>query len=274
MELIANLKSYASKIAIKNPYLWSKAWNCINTFPCLLPHDNSYWALKHFCTSEHDLFLDIGANSGISALTFRKISRRINKTIPILSIEPNSLHQNSLLKLKEKISYFSFMLLGAGNSQEEVCFFTPVYKGIALHTFTSSSKQQILDAVHVIFGKKVSNNLDIKEIRAKIIKIDDLNIQPTIVKIDTEGFDYQVLQGAEKTLQKMRPFFMIEACWSSYTNIETLFKKYAYNLFVYSHNIDRFFHIGKEHFSSTVPKEKNIFAVPAEKIHMIPIGSA
>jgi hypothetical protein len=57
-----------------------------SALPFLLPHDKSYRALRHFITLRpNGLFLDVGANDGISALSFR----RFDKTYRILSLEPN-----------------------------------------------------------------------------------------------------------------------------------------------------------------------------------------
>lgn len=264
--MLKNIKFLAAKIITKTPYFWKLGWSCVNHCSFLLPHDNSYWALKHFCTPNQDLFLDIGANCGISALSFRKI----NKVTPILSIEPNPLHQQRLSKLTKKIPSFSFLLLGAGNTNKEMIFYTPIYKGIVLHTFTATSKQQIKDAVQTTFGKKIANSINIKMNKTKITKIDELHINPTIIKIDTEGYENQVILGTEKTIQKMRPFLMIEACWSSYQDIKCFFTKHNYYLLSYNYKKDQFIQISSEQLVNK-SAIKNIFAIPFEKISSLPV---
>lgn len=45
----------------------------------------------------------------------------------------------------------------------------------------------------------------------KIIKLDSLNLQNVdYIKIDCEGFEYRVLQGAEQTIRRCRPVVVIE----------------------------------------------------------------
>lgn len=43
-------------------------------------------------------------------------------------------------------------------------------------------------------------------------KLDDFNLEPDFIKIDTEGMDYEVLLGAKETLKKHRPKVLIECC--------------------------------------------------------------
>lgn len=268
MQIIDIIKAYLAKQVIKQPYMWSKAWTCLNTFTFLLPHEQSYWGLQHFCTSCKDMFLDIGANSGISALSFRKISSKIFPSIPILSIEPNIFHQKALTKLEKKIPNFSFVIQGMGSAIEDLCFYTPVYKGIVLHTFTSLNKSQVYTAIKETFGAKICCNLTIEENIAHVGTIDSMNVYPSIIKIDTEGNDYQVLLGAQKTLSKLRPFCMVEACWASYGDIESFFKENHYGLFRYHYKEDTFVAAEQNKISHSQDR-KNIFAIPSEKISWI-----
>jgi hypothetical protein len=66
------LARLAVHVAELHPYTWTLAWLCVRHFSFLLPHDKSYYALRHFIALKpNGLFLDVGANDGISALSFR-----------------------------------------------------------------------------------------------------------------------------------------------------------------------------------------------------------
>lgn len=264
--MINSMRSFATKFVSTNPYLWNLAWKAVNKFHFLLPHDNSYWALKHFCHSDQELFLDIGANTGVSALSFRKI----NKTASILSLEPNILHAASLSKLKEKIPPFSFLLVGAGDSTKEMDFYTPSFKGIVLHTFTSTSEQQVIQAIEKNFGKKKSNLICMQKTKANIIKLDDLDIKPTIIKVDAEGYDYQVMIGAEKTIRQTRPYIMFEACWNQLNQIKSFLEDLNYQLYSYDCKADCFKDFAEKELNYSL-EGKNIFAVPVERTKLLPI---
>jgi FkbM family methyltransferase len=109
----------------------------------LLPHDKSYNALRHFIAARpQGLFLDIGANDGISALSFR----RFDKAYKIVSLEPNSLLEAPLKRISCTDQNFEFRMIGATSKRERIKFFVPVYRGIVLHTFASANRDHILDA--------------------------------------------------------------------------------------------------------------------------------
>ena len=56
--------------------------------------------------------------------------------------------------------------------------------------------------------------------------LDDFNLQPDVIKIDTEGTEWYVIQGADRTIQRHRPICQIELDrhWIKYgINIQDLF---------------------------------------------------
>ncbi|MFM6223187.1 MAG: FkbM family methyltransferase [Dolichospermum sp.] len=68
--------------------------------------------------------------------------------------------------------------------------------------------------------------------------IDELNIKPSLVKIDCEGFETLILQGANNLLHTIRPAFMIECNDKALVQAQTnrnellnLLRKYNYKLF-------------------------------------------
>ncbi len=134
--LRVRLARLAVHIAELHPYTWRLAWLCVRHFSFLLPHDKSYYALRHFIALRpNGLFLDVGANDGISALSFRYF----DKDYRILSLEPNLLLETSLKKIKASDPHFDYLMAGAGSQPSQVQFHVPVYKGVVLHTSTSSS---------------------------------------------------------------------------------------------------------------------------------------
>src|ERR1700678_75711 len=56
-----------ARTAELHPIIWKTAWEAMHWLPFLLPHDKSYNALRHFIAIKPGgLFLDVGANDGIS----------------------------------------------------------------------------------------------------------------------------------------------------------------------------------------------------------------
>jgi FkbM family methyltransferase len=232
----------------------------------LLPHDSSYYAIRHFGGGPNDLLLDVGANDGISALSFRKL----NPDIRILSLEPNALHHRALADLKSQIGNFDFMPLGAGDAAAEIRLYSPYYKHIALHTFTSGSAEQVRTAVAKSFGQNVADKIRIDECVASVVRIDDLNLSPRIVKIDVEGFDYKVLLGARETVKRSRPFMIVEVCHADIEPIRQYFAELDYVMLNFDQAQDRFAPLDMKAIEYA-SGARNVFAVPQELSARLPL---
>lgn len=254
----------------RHPYLWKLAWEAVHRLPFLLPHDKSYKALRHFIAIKPDgLFLDIGANDGISALSFRKFSTKYR----ILSLEPNPLLKLPLEKLKAADPLFDYKIVGAGSTAGRMTFFVPLYKNVVLHTFTSVNRDHLLDAITESFGSSVASKIEIKAFESEIIPLDVLSLNPTIVKIDAEGFDYAVLQGLNETIRRARPFIIIEIARTEYDEIISYLRKQRYSLLSYNLFTDCFNceFLSWDAAVCAMSGHSNFFAVPEEMTKLIPV---
>jgi FkbM family methyltransferase len=265
--LRVRLAKLAVHIAEIHPYAWKLAWVCVRHFSFLLPHDKSYYALRHFIALKpNGLILDVGANDGISALAFRYF----DKNYRILSLEPNRLLEPSLKKLKARDANFDYIMAGAGSQQSVMQFHVPVYKGVVLHTSASSSLEHTRSALAASFGKSVAAAAGIKLIEGKIIRIDDLEIEPTIVKIDAEGFNHDVLVGAAATIARSRPFLIIEIESEEAEKIKNYFDRIQYRLIGYDVMLDKFCAGAGTPYSDLY---RNFFAIPEEMLSFLPWAS-
>lgn len=249
-----------------HPLVWKLAWEVIHRLTFLLPHDRSYFAFRHVLSGEESLFLDVGANDGISALSIRKL----NKACNILSLEPNLAHEPALKRLKARDPKFDYLMVGAGVEACTMSFFVPVYFGIALHTFTSSSRDQVITGLENTFGKSVRAKTKIIETMGEVVRIDDLDIEPSIIKIDAEGFDFQVLQGARQTILTSKPFIAVEVAWSNIENIKKFMDEIQYTILAYDLKNDCFSHT-LEGLNFHDSLHHNLFAVSQDRMATVPI---
>jgi FkbM family methyltransferase len=259
-----------ARLAESHPFVWKLAWEAVHRLPFLLPHDQSYKAFRHFIAARPEsLFLDVGANDGISALSFRKFDKRYR----ILSLEPNPTLEPALKRIKSIDPLFEYKMMGAGASPARLQFFVPIYRGIVLHTFTSSSQEQVINSVRENFGDSVAAAIVIHPFEAEIIPLDDLKIDPAIIKVDAEGFDYDVLVGLERTIERSRPFIATEVSSSEYDRVKRYLDDRRYVLLSYAVNNDCFsadvasYRTG----SPSASGQRNIFAVPQETISSLPL---
>jgi FkbM family methyltransferase len=251
-----------------HPYIWKLAWEAVHRLPILLPHDPSYNAIRHFiAVKPHGLFLDIGANDGISALSFRKYS----KDYRILSFEPNPLLEPYLHKIKARDPNFDYRIVAVGPRRGQATFFVPVYNSIVLHTFTSENRDHALGAVARSFGAAIAGKVRIETFDSEVVPLDELKLDPSIVKIDAEGFEHAILHGLHETLQRARPFVIVEIGIAECANIAGYFSRHKYALLAYDPWTARF-------HSSLAFKDqwghRNFFAVPDEFLSSMPVKKA
>jgi len=252
------LARLGARVAELHPYTWKLAWTVVRRIPLLLPHDKSYNALRHFIALKpNGLFLDIGANDGISALSFR----RFDRSYRILSLEPNLFLEPALKKIKDRDPRFDYAMVGAGSKPSPVRFHVPVYRGVVLHTFTSSSLEHTRSALAASFGESVAATCNINVVEGNIVRVDDLHVEPTIIKIDAEGFNYDVLVGAVETIERSRPFVVVEIEAAEAAEMKRFFEARRYRLLSYDIGRDRFYaDAGTERSGRS--GERNLFAVP------------
>lgn len=146
---------------------------------------------------------DIGANIGNHTIFFSKYL----KPKMIISFEPSS-ENFSLLEKNVKDNNLENVILynvavGLNNQ-----------KGTLKFNKTNTGASKIIE--------NVAGNVD-------IVKIDDLEIElPNFIKIDVEGFEYNVLQGVEKCLEASSPTIWLEIHHENYTLVDNFLSKYDY----------------------------------------------
>ena len=234
--MINQMKSFLQHVAVSNIYLYAFVRRIAGQIPFLLPHDAAFYAFKKLGDGGR-IFLDIGANDGISARSYRKLV----PNRPILSFEPNPHHEVSLLRVKKSISNFNYELMGAGETNDSMTLFTPIYKNIPLTNYASLDT----DAAR----KNLDRHMNIKNIGQKVTfsknevlvkKLDDLSLDPEIIKIDVEGFEDIVISGLMKTIAKSRPMLMVEHNQRSFASIKAMLISLDFSVCAYDTKTNTF----------------------------------
>jgi FkbM family methyltransferase len=263
------LRERLASLAESNPYLWLVAWRSLHWFPVLLPHDPSYRAVRHFFdAAPGGLLLDIGANDGISVLSFRALDSRYR----ILSFEPNLLMEPSLARLKRRDDHFDYRMVGAGAKRTRERFFVPYYRGILLHTFTSSSSEQARTALAASFGQHVADAARFVGFENEVVPLDELKLEPTIAKIDAEGFEHEILLGMADTIDRCQPFIVVEIAWDDEDrSVQMFLESRDYVLLDYDLASGRFLPSAMQ-AGAAQSGHRNSFAVPRQKLCSIPVA--
>jgi len=151
-----------------------------------------------------DIVLDVGANVGIHTVAFSIAAG----TGYVYAFEPvvemaRRLSENCALNRVENVTILPCAL---GASNEDLNMSVNV-DGVALEGTSS-----LVQSVHVVENPEFYQNRSVK-VRTLDSLLGELGIDDRIdfIKMDVEGFETYILEGATKTLKKNKPIMIIEA---------------------------------------------------------------
>jgi FkbM family methyltransferase len=220
-----------------------------------ITHGDDFAAFGRF-PDRPGLFLDVGASSGTSAMSFRVFNRQS----PILSIEPNAILERELRFVKRIVPHFDYRIAAAGDSDGTITLYVPVYRGVPLTAYSTADRDDLLDergGLRSWLGDRVlSPRFHIAEVRAPVVRLDDLALDPAFVKIDVEGAELAVLRGLMQTLRRCRPILLIERS-GDFPAIEELLRAEGYRSCTYRRHTAAFMPAADD---ATGP---NMFFLPA-----------
>lgn len=207
-------------------YYWARRLLPLYVYFTGAPHERFFEILKKI-PERPGMILDVGANDGVSIFSIRTL----NKTNPILSLEPNPEQKGQLQMLTKFFKNYRFQIVAAGEKQDELTLYSPIYKGYPLTSF-ATLKPELLDLPgYGMFAQNYdSNQLSFVKNTVKVIPIDDLNLDVTFVKIDVEGAELSVLKGMISTIRRCKPVIMIERVHFSISEIQNLLQEFDYRV--------------------------------------------
>lgn len=197
------------------------------------------------------LFVDIGANRGeaIQSMLMR------SPGASIVAFEPNRYLCEKLRSQYGLDRNINIINCGLGNADAVFDLYTPFYNNYMFDGLSSFKEENARDwLVNRLYNFK-KEKLEVKKMSCTVKKLDEFNLQPGFIKIDVQGFEYEVLQGAAETIKKHRPVLLIESPGKREIDFLT---QLGYQPFMY-----------KDGKLISGTKYYNIFFLPAENINEV-----
>jgi len=248
--------------------------NNIKYFKLFLPLDKDYLGLKILFANKkifNGSFIDIGANTGSSILSFRSMGF---KNV-IYSFEPNFfLFNKYLIKFKKNDTNIRIFNNALSDNNSFLIFYIPYIKKRCIHYFSSFSKNYVKFSMNNTFPEK---KFELQKNKIKVNKLDNFyfNKKVDLIKIDSEGHDLHVLRGGKKTIKKHKPILLIEynreLFFKICSELGKKFKAYYYSINnnnfikINSSNFDKLCRFGHKDLLSI----RNIFFIPTSKLELL-----
>lgn len=240
------------------PLIWDFAWRILHSSNIFLPHDPCYYSLPHLIKDRSATILDIGANQGISALSFSKLCPNAK----IISFEPNMALESNLASVSKRIKNFEFHMIGLGDAVGEFQLFVPRYKNIYLHTFSSLDRALLKQAIIQTYDSSISDTILIESFICKIDTLDSFGYSPSVIKVDAEGFEDKIFLGGEVTIRTSKPSIIFEAVHGSLEPLLKRLHNFEYEIYTYD-SINDVFHPYQAHDGVPyISGSRNLIAIP------------
>lgn len=199
------LKKFVRSIQVFFPFMQDYRFTFQRFLRRLLnkTHERDFEALN-LLDANGKLFLDIGTNRGEA---IQSILMRV-PSATIIGFEPNSIVHAKTTKVFPHVKIFNF---GLGNQDLSGSLYVPFYNNYMFDGLASFKENEARDFLETRLFFYNKNKLELKKSSCEIRRLDDLSLNPFFMKLDVQGFEYEVLQGAQKTLDQNKPILLIEA---------------------------------------------------------------
>ena len=174
-----------------------------------IPSDHDFSAIELLKDRLHGTYVDIGANTGQSIESIKLYA----PDAKIVSFEPNPELAAMLTSRYKSDPNVTIRGVGLSDTVTTLNLHVPVYRGFV---YDGLASMDIAGARSWISSETVyffsPEHLKVRSYECAIETLDMQDIDsPIFIKIDVEGHEHQVINGAIKTLSKFEPVLLIES---------------------------------------------------------------
>lgn len=147
-------------------------------------------------------FVDIGVNSGAHLICGARVADQSYGFEPWPAIRPIADRNIDANTLSSKVTLLPY---GLSDCDEILPYLAPAGTNLGTGAFAKDNVAQVEQETGVSINQAIS-----LQVRRGDDVMRELNIRPTLIKIDTEGFEKHVLTGLKDTLAQHRPAVIFE----------------------------------------------------------------
>ena len=193
------------------------------------PHEEDFRGLGLFDAGASGVYLDVGANHGQSIESI-KLFRPSSE---IVAFEPNTYLADKLKRKYTNDRNVEVRSVGLGDAAGEFTLHVPSYRGFIYDGLASLDREEAMnwinpDTVYFYDPTKVHSN----QIRCQVSTLDAERLEPAFMKIDVQGFEYNVLKGGVNTIRECDPIILLENYHGDERSVQLMtgfeYKEYYY----------------------------------------------
>lgn len=171
------------------------------------PIDSDLLGVRQLGLQPGDTLLDVGANRGfvLDALLWLTEGTRI------VAFEPNPRLAGALARRYRNQPRVDCRAVGLGARPGRFTLWVPFYRDWPFDGLASIEPANAASWLNPerLYGFK-PERLRLEPVACDIVRLDDLDLAPSFIKLDVQGYELSVLEGGESTLQRFRPILLVE----------------------------------------------------------------
>jgi FkbM family methyltransferase len=199
------LRKLVKQAAARLPAVFelAKGGEILGQFLSRQPHESDYLFYARHAPPQ-GVFLDVGANTGQSALSFASVRPGWS----IVSVEANPACRPWLEMTRRLLGRrHRYILAAASDADGRLSLFVP-RNGRFFHTQETTTDAASLN--EGIARARIGTSFIVEQFEVSCIVLDNLDLKPDVIKLDVQGAELKVLQGLVRTIERVHPLLMIE----------------------------------------------------------------
>ncbi len=191
-----------------------------------IPFEADFNALRLFPDEPGMLYLDVGANRGLSTDAILMKTRNSR----VCLFEPNAVVGHRLQRMYAYHPRVTVYAIGLGAAEGRYSLYVPRYRRWSFDSLGSLSevhaRKRLKGALYFCNEKR----LTVRRQPCAVKPLDTLKLKPFFIKLDVQGHELAVLKGGRETLQRHEPVLLVEAPEAAVTEFLAAYgyEPYAY----------------------------------------------